>query len=313
MNGKKLVTIIIPVHNEEENIPAVIDRLSNALCAQYKFDFEALFVDDGSTDSTLKMIEQSASKQIPVGYLKLAGNFGHQAALEAGLRHAKGDILITMDGDLQHPPEMIPAMLGEMDKGAEVVQMQRKNTGSDFKGVLSVMFYTFFRWISKVPIVPNAADFRLLTRDVVNEINKLPERGKLLRVLIPSLGYRQVHLPYEQDERKFGTPKYTFSASYDLAMHTIFKFSRFPANALYIAGFLAFLSGILLFTLCFFEVLPVSMLTVGIATLASLSGLLLLGCGVICRYLCFILEQVRSDPSFIVSKIVTPRNASTAD
>ena len=139
MSDKQLVTILIPVHNEEDNIPLLIKRLSKTVSALPMFDFEALFVDDGSTDNTLKMIEQYADGGLAVGYLKLSKNFGHQAALEAGLQHASGGIVISMDGDLQHPPEMIPKMLEEYSKGADVVQMQRSNTASDFKGFLSVL------------------------------------------------------------------------------------------------------------------------------------------------------------------------------
>lgn len=307
MAADALVTIIIPVRNEEGNIRPLLERISKTASSLPSFSFEVLFVDDGSTDNTLKNIEQYSDGKIAVGYLLLSRNFSHQAALEAGLHHASGNIVISMDGDLQHPPEIIPKMLEEYCKGADVVQMQRSNTGSDFKGILSVMFYTFFSWISQVPVVPNAADFRLMSRRVVDEINKIQGRGKLLRALIPGVGYKQVYLPYVQEPRKSGKPKYTFFASYELAMHTIFKFSDFPANAMLASGTAIFLAGCISLVLLKAEVIPASAFSVGMILLAAIGGLVLFSAGIICWYLYFILEQVRSDPSYIVSKIVSPR------
>ena len=146
-----------------------------------------------------------------------------------------------------------------------------------------------------------------MSRRVVNEINKIPGRGKLLRALIPTLGYKQVYLPYVQDERKSGKPKYTFFASYELAMHTIFKFSDFPANAMLTSGAVIFLAGIASLILLKTKIFNGFEVAVAWILLAAIGGLVLFSAGIICWYLYFILEQVRSDPTYIVSKIAAPK------
>jgi dolichol-phosphate mannosyltransferase len=211
-----------------------------------------------------------------------------------------------MDGDLQHPPEEILPMVAEFINGADVVQMQRSNAGQDFKGKLSVSFYTFFKYISDVPLVPNAADFRLLSRKVVNEIIKMPGKGKLLRALIPNIGFNQIHLVYVQPERKFGTPAYSFFDSYELALDTIFKFSRFPAHFTSVTGALLLLLGGVLYVLHGLHVIPDNRHTFFVPLFLMLSGGIFMATGIICWYLYFILEQVRHDPGFVIQKVVLP-------
>ena len=140
----KTISIVIPVHNEALNIKHLFNRISSSVLEIKNYQFEILFVDDGSSDNTLECIRSISSEKIPVGYVKLSRNFGHQFALLAGLKNARGEAVITMDGDLQHPPEMIPEMVKLYVKGAEVVQMRRKNINSNFKGIISFLFYFFF-------------------------------------------------------------------------------------------------------------------------------------------------------------------------
>lgn len=300
------ICIIIPVHNEQENILPLTHRIMATIHPLEKYFFEILFVDDGSRDNTILEIENLIEKKLPVGYVQLSRNFGHQYALEAGFALANADAVITMDGDLQHPPEEITRMIEKFESGADIVQMQRKNVGEDFKGKLSVSFYTFFKWISDAPLVPNAADFRLVSRRVGEEIMKIPGKGKLLRAIIPALGFSQVHLDYLQDERKFGKASYSFFDSYELALHTIFKFSRFPAHFTFFTGMLMLLSGIGMSVLHFAGIIPQSAHLFFISLFLLLAGCVFLATGIICWYLFFILEQARQNPSFVVKKISYP-------
>lgn len=300
------VCIIVPVHNEQDNILPLVERIIKAISALSNYSFEILFVDDGSRDNTIQEIEKVIARKFPVGYVQLSRNFGHQCALEAGFASVNADAVITIDGDLQHPPEEIPRMIEAFESGAEVVQMQRTNVGEDFRGILSVLFYTFFRWISDAPLVANAADFRLVSCNVVEQIMKVPGKGKLLRALIPSIGFNQVHLAYVQPERKFGKPSYSFFTSYELALQTTFNFSRFPAHFTSISGVLLLLLGMVLYFLHAFNVLPNSRHTFIIPLFLMLAGCVFISAGIICWYLFFILEQVRHDPSFVVKKIVYP-------
>jgi dolichol-phosphate mannosyltransferase len=284
------------------------ERILNAIKTLHKYSFEVLFVDDGSRDETLGEIEKLISQGVPIGYIKLSRNFGHQGALEAGIAHCANsvDAIITMDGDLQHPPEEIKRMLEAFESGADVVQMRRKNVAENFQGVLSLGFYTFFKYVSDAPLVPNAADFRLISKKVALEILKIPGKGKLLRALIPIIGFKQVHLEYIQEKRRHGKPSYSFFALYELAMHTIFKFSRFPANFCTMGGAFLFLLGITLLFLNLLSVLPANPYTFFIPLLLTFMGVLLALTGIICWYLYFILEQVRHDPSYIVDEFVCP-------
>ncbi len=303
---RQLITILIPVNNEEQNIAPLLERISKAVLPLSSFRFEVLFVDDGSTDLTIKKIGECTL--LPTGYIQLSRNFGHQAALEAGLQHACGDAVISMDGDLQHPPEIIPDMLAAYAQGADIVQMKRTNTGSDLKGILSVLFYSFFNWVSDAPVVPNAADFRLMSKRAVEEIKRMHGNRKLLRALIPAIGFKQVYLPYHQDERKAGKPKYTFFSSYELAIHTIFKFSTFPVHLLLFTGITVFLSAIVMLICSATGIISLSMIAVHVWLACVISGLVLFCAGILSWYLYFILEQVRRDALFIVSRIESPKH-----
>lgn len=272
----------------------------------HKYYFEILFVDDGSRDNTIGEIQKLIEKKMPVGFVQLSRNFGHQYALEAGFATADADAIITMDGDLQHPPEEIIRMIEKFEEGADVVQMQRKNVSEDFKGKLSVSFYTFFKWISDTPIVPNAADFRLVSRRVAEEIMKMPGKGKFLRALIPTIGFTQIHLEYKQDQRKFGKPSYSFFDSYELALHTIFKFSRFPAHFTFFTGLIMLISGAIFSALLLGSIIPPSAHIFFVCLFLLLGGCIFLATGIICWYLFFILEQARQDPPFVVKEIVYP-------
>jgi dolichol-phosphate mannosyltransferase len=211
-----------------------------------------------------------------------------------------------MDGDLQHPPEEIPRMIEKFETGAEVVQMQRKNVGESFKGILSLTYYTFFKWISDAPLIPNAADFRLVSRNVAEQIVKIPGKGKLLRAIIPALGFNQVHLGYLQDERKFGKPSYSLFDLYELALQTTFKFSRFPAHFTLIAGIILLLAGLTISIFLASGVIQESSQRFFLALVFLLGGCVFIAAGIICWYLFFILEQVRHDPSFVIKRIVLP-------
>jgi dolichol-phosphate mannosyltransferase len=303
---KQKIIIIIPVYNEQESIAPLVQRTMAVTSTLTAYTFELLFVDDGSCDNSVVEIEKQITKGLPVGYIQLSRNFGHQAALEAGLSAANADAVITMDGDLQHPPEEIVRMVAEYEKGADVVQMQRTNTSESIKGILSVAFYSFFSKVGGSVIVPNAADFRLLNRAVLTNIKKFNGKGMLLRAIVPALGFNQTLLPYTQPQRKFGKPKYTYFSSYELALHTTFKFSRFPAHFTSLTGVLLLLGGLVMYMLRGLYLIPDNRHTFFIPLFLMLGGLVFIATSIVCWYMYFILEQVRHDPGFVVQKVVIP-------
>lgn len=300
------ISIIIPVHNEEENISPLASRLINVIQPLTQYEFEILFVDDGSQDHTIAEIEKLIKNKLPVGYIQLSRNFGHQAALEAGLTIAKGDAIISLDGDIQHPPEEIPSMIKSFEEGADVVQMQRVNILNSSKGMLSQVFHFFFKMVSKGSVVPNSADFRLISRKVRDQILLISGKGKLFRSLIPSLGYKQIVLPYKQEKRNLGTPSYSLFKLYELALNIVFKSSKLPAHVTIGTGFIGLFIGLFSYLLIETGVVHETMDRFIIATLLVLIGCIFLASGVICWYLIFILEQVQKDPSFIIYKVVLP-------
>lgn len=308
---QRRLCVVIPVHNEVESLAAVVDRLQTVAKLLVRWEMEVLFVDDGSTDASVEKIREIRASGIPVGYIRLSRNFGHQAALCAGMEHAFGDVVITMDSDLQHPPEEIPRMIEAYENGADVVQMVRTDTADVHagKGFFSTWFYRTFNHLSDTRIVPNAADFRLLSRRVLDVLLQIPEREKFLRGLIPSLGFRQVALEFHQAERLHGSPKYSFRMSFRMARKALLDYSTLPLRFVFWFGMtiavVSFLFGTGHFIyklLDWNEVVPG--FTDIITAIFFLSGAILASLGIVGRYLMMILDQVRHRPPFIVMEQV---------
>lgn len=309
MDGKPkpIISIVIPMHNEEVNVQPMSNRLLSVITPlQSLYRFEVLFIDDGSSDGTLKALQQLLQPGLPFGYVQLSRNYGHQAALEAGLTKATGDAVITLDGDMQHPPELIPAMLEQFSQGADVVQMQRTNMTENIKGIIGMSFYKFFNAVSGAKLVPNAADFRLLSRKVVDAFLNMPGHGKVLRAVIPTLGFKQVRLEYVEEKRQFGTPSYTYFDLLELALHAVFKFSRFPAYFVTFAGIVLLLLGLVLGLLFATGAMHEGSHGFLVAVAMFLAGCIFFAAGILAFYLYFLLEQVRQVPHFVVSEVAYP-------
>jgi glycosyltransferase involved in cell wall biosynthesis len=306
------LAIVIPVRNEAPNVAPLVERLQRMAAGLPGWETRVLFVDDGSTDDTVDRIEAVRRRGVPVGCLRLSRNFGHQPALEAGLRAVNADAAITMDGDLQHPPEEIPTMLRRFEEGADVVHMVRRRPTPGSKGFLSRQFYRWFARLSRTEIVPDAADFRLISRRVLDVLNRIPEREKFLRALIPSLGFRQVTVTFEQAARHGGSPAYTFRASWRLASRAIFDYSTIPLRAVFWFGS-ALAGASFLFGLGHIVVKLVAWQSVApgftdlITAVLFLSGCILAALGIVGRYLVTILEQLRGRPGFVVMDLAEPR------
>lgn len=309
-----LVQVVIPVHNEAENIEALVSRLDKVFAGLPDVQPSYLFVDDGSNDHTLDKIMICAEKGSPAGYLELSRNYGHQAALEAGIVNADGDVVITLDGDLQHPPEEIPNMLKAYAGGYDIVHMvPNKAVRGYTRG-----FYRFFKLISNSGHVPVGSDFRLMSRRVVEVIKNIPEQGKIIRVLSTSLGFRQQVLNYQQDKRHAGSASYSLVSLFFLALNMIFNYTTFPLRLVFYSGLiLAILSFLFGAAQLIMKLMHGSAIVTGytdiIVSLTFLSGSILLAIGIIGRYLESILEQVRQRPSFIVKNKQIPhvRKAAT--
>ena len=311
MNARK-ACIVVPVHNEAENIEEFVRAVQEATQAIRGWDLSILFVEDGSTDSTFTVIENCRSHaSIPIGCLQFSKNFGHQAALEAGLLHADGDAVISMDGDLQHPPSEIPRILEALERGVDVVQMVRDRPAGGHKGLLSRWFYAIFTRWSPVGIIPDASDYRLITRRVIDVLAKIPERDKFLRGLLPTLGFKQECLLYREGNRNAGVPSYTFIRSLKLAQKALFDFSLLPLRLVFALGltlaFASFIGGvwhILNKLIRADQVVPG--FTDIIVAILFLSGCMLISIGVLGRYMMLILDQVRGRPPYVINTLLPP-------
>jgi len=226
---KKTIAIVVPIYNEQEAIEQFHQELISVIDTT-PYPFVLYYINDGSTDDTCERLAEIAEGDSRITVVELSRNFGHQAALTAGLDLAEGDAVITMDGDGQHPPDRIPEMLQLFESGYEIVLMQRMEDRqpSIFKRWTSSLFYRALNWISDTKIVPGAADFRLLSRTVVESLKDMREYHRFLRGMVAWTGFRTVILPYSPPDRIAGVSKYSGKKMLGLAQDAAFSFSLVP-------------------------------------------------------------------------------------
>ena len=302
-----LISVVVPMFNEQECLQAMFDRLS-AVRKQVGEDFEFIFVDDGSSDGTLQMLRDLSARDPSVRYVSFSRNFGHEAAIIAGLDHASGDAVITMDGDLQHPPEVIPTMIQKWREGYQVVYTQRRKAGHEgfLKKLTSRGFYKIIRRLSDVNIAADAANFRLMDRRVVDQVRRLREYHRFVRGVVSWVGFRQTGIPYDEEERFAGQTKYSLRKSARLAVDAMMSFANFPLRKAVSWGFLACLLslGAVLFLLVRSLVLwaPVPVMAVLLCGLFFLGGVQLVIAGLAGEYAVRTYRQSQNRPLYVVGE-----------
>ena len=310
-----MVEVVVPVFNEQGNVEELyrqVRRELDPLGVTYGF----LFVDDGSRDRTVAIIEDLRDKDPRVNVLSFTRNFGHQAALLAGLEHSTGDCVITMDGDLQHPPQMLPALLRHWQDGADIVQTT-KDYGRSLslpKRLATQIFYKAMNRISGLPLPPGAADFRLLDRTVVDTLIEFPERQKFLRGLVTWVGYEAVTVKYTVGTRHAGEVKYSLAKLMTLAWNGVTSFSAAPLRAAFYLGLTIFgfsaLYGIVAVVAHLADRTPPGWTSVLVSVLA-LGGLQMIFIGLIGEYLARVFDEVKGRPVYILK--APPRRAQGAE
>jgi len=301
----KRVSIVVPAHNESENLITLVTQLSDQQSRLNGWDMHIIIVDDGSQDDTVQIIK-TLHKTYSVELIRLSQNFGHQNALLAGLKRADGDAVIMMDADLQHPPEKIPEMILAYENGAHIVQMVRDRQVCGLNGILSTLFYKLFKKVTGIELIEQGADFRLLSRYVVNLIHQIPEREIFFRALLPTLGFKIHCIQYLQPNRLKGISSYTLRKSFQLANKALFNYSTFPLKFIsYLGLSLAMLSFIVGISFVVIKLIHGDSIVPGftdiIVSIYFLSGCILGAIGILGHYLMLILNQVRGRPKYVVA------------
>lgn len=309
--AKKLVSVVVPVHNEAANIRPLYRKLvehTNKL----SYEFEFIFVDDGSSDSSLLIMERLSRKDPRVRVVEFARNFGKEAASSAGLHAARGDAAIMVDADLQHPPEMIGEFIEEWQKGADVVVGIRKYSKNEgwFKKWSSARFYQIMQKIAHTQITPHASDFRLIDRRVMDAFSRLTERNRITRGLVDWLGFKRAYVHFEAGERLRGERSYTLRKLIALAVNSFTTYSLVPLK---LAGYLGVFilatatpTGIIMYVERYVLNDPLNWEIRGTAMLAillvMLVGLMLACLGLISLYIANIHAEVTNRPLYIVRR-----------
>ncbi|HYG83853.1 MAG TPA: glycosyltransferase family 2 protein [Verrucomicrobiae bacterium] len=315
MSKPKLISVIVPGHNEAKNIPLLYEELRQ-VAAGLSYEFEFIFVDDGSKDESPIIVRRLRKQDPRVRLIEFVRNFGKEAATSAGIHAAKGDAAIIMDADLQHPPSLLPEFIKHWENGGEVIVGVRTYSDGEsaFKKLTSRLYYSIMQRVSHTHITPHATDFRLLDRAVVDEFNILTERNRMTRGLIDWLGFKREYVHFEAPERQHGEAAYTLKKLITLAINSFTSYSMLPLRlAGYIGAFiLAVATPIGLFILIEKYLLqdPWNLNFSGPAILAFilliLVGIILVCLGLVALYIANIHSEVLNRPLYVVRRETEP-------
>lgn len=309
------VSIVVPIYNEEGNIVKLFEEVSRWI---NKYKYEIIFVNDGSSDRSLNIIKDLAVENKRVKYVSFSRNFGHQAALRAGLAHAEGSAVITMDADLQHPPKLLPKIIEKWNEGYEIVYTIRKDDKSTaaMKQLTSRWFYKVINFLSDLNIEEGAADFRLLDRKVVDVINAQNEGNIFLRGYINWIGFEQIGIPYSPAKRFQGKSKYTLRKMIAFAAGGVTQFSIKPLRIAHILAAAAFVVSFAY--ICYAIIVSLAGQTIPgwlslVILMVFLQGVQFMLLGMIGEYLGRTFMQTKHRPEFIISEKNTSENARRSD
>jgi len=300
--------IVIPIYNEEENLGELQRRLHDVCSRIEGCDWRVLYVNDGSADRSLSIMLEQHRADPRFTVLDLSRNFGHQAAITAGLMQTLGDVVVFMDGDLQDPPELIPDLLEAWQRGAQIVRAQRRSRKeSGLRRLGFEAFHTVFKWISDFPIPAQTGIFGLVGKQALEELKKLTEKNRFFPGLRSWVGFEQGIVTYDRQERAGGEPKQSFKRLIKYALDAIFSFSYKPLKMMTAMGI--FISTIGFALACFFilrRLLGIEIAQTGFTTLVTLvlflGGVQLIAIGLLGEYLARIYDEVKQRPLFIVRK-----------
>jgi dolichol-phosphate mannosyltransferase len=306
-----LISIVVPLYNEEGNVPELLRRISaimDRIVATSGDDYEIVAVNDGSRDGTLAALRYARADQPRLVIVDMSRNFGHQIAATAGLDTARGDAVVLMDGDLQDPPELIERFIEKWREGYDVVYATRKARRGEslFKRATAIVFYRMIRRMTNVSIPVDTGDFRLMSRRVVDALGKTREKHRFLRGLVSWVGYKQIGVQYERDARHSGVTKYPISKMFRFAADGITSFSEIPLRFATYLGFWvsvsAFVYAVVVLILKIYGYNEPGYTSMMVAIL-FLGGVQLITIGIAGEYLGRIYDQVKERPLYLLSSV----------
>lgn len=302
-------SLIIPIYNEEETIPELYRRVSDVMDS-LDDSVELILINDGSGDRSLNLIRELQERDARVCYISFARNFGHQAAVTAGLNFARGQVIVVLDADLQDPPELIPKMIESWQAGYHVVYAQRtkRKKESWFKRLTAYVFYRLLRRLADVDIPADTGDFCLMDRQVVDLLNSMPERNRYIRGLRAWIGFRQTAVKFERDPRFAGEVKYTFKKSLALAINSLVSFSKIPLRiSTYLGLFSALIALFMALLVLYWRLQQPNSPVTGLATILIavffLGSVQLISIGILGEYIGRIYEEVKGRPAYTIAEI----------
>lgn len=302
----QLISCIVPIYNEEAVIAEFVVALHSTL-KELTYPYEIILVDDGSTDNTLTLINQLRMKH-PIRYLRLSRNFGKEKALSAGIDYARGDAVILLDADFQHPLELLSQFITQWEQGYDMVYAVRQDRSDEswLKRTCAKAFYQFASKINRINIPANAGDFRLMDKKIVNALQKLPERNRFMKGLYSWVGFKQIAIPFEVQPRKSGTSQWSFYSLLDLAITGITSFTAFPLRLIALGGISVASIAILYALWIILSTLIFGIETPGWATIVTtitfFGGLQLFALGVVGEYIGRVFDEVKHRPHYIIDE-----------
>jgi len=309
MDKNYVYSIVIPVLNEEKVLNELYQRLTKVM-TDIGESYEIIFINDGSTDNSLKIMKQLHTHDKRIKIIDFSRNLGHQIAITAGIDFTSGDAVITIDADLQDPPEVIPDLIKKWKEGYEVIYgIREKRKGENFfKKISTLIFYRLINKMTMINMPPDSGDFRLIDKKVVNNLKNIRENNRYVRGLTYWIGFKQIGVPYERDKRFAGKSKYPIKKLFKLAYDAIFSFSNFPLKiATYFGFIVSFLSFLYLIYALIIKLFTNSVIhgwTSLMISILFLGGVQLICLGIIGEYIARINDEVKKRPLYIIKEII---------
>ena len=304
----KKISILVPCYNEEQSLPLLYPELTKLMDGNPGYEWELLFINDGSCDNTLELLRQYHEQDKRVNYVSLTRNFGKEAAMLAGFDYVTGDCMVIIDADLQDPPELIPEMVKWWEQGYEDVYAKRKSRGKEswLRKRLSMMFYRMLQQSSRFDVLKNVGDFRLLDRRCINALKRMRESERYTKGMFSWIGFKKKEIEFDRGDRHAGKSSWNYRQLFSLAIDGITSFSTLPLRISTIAGFIVSILALIYMLVVFFRALiwgnPVEGYPSLLVIMLFLGGIQLLSLGIIGEYIGRIYNETKNRPDYLVDE-----------